>query len=211
MKKIITLMLIMSLCWFMFSCAEASRSRKGLGAGAVIGAMGGALLGQAIGGDTESTLIGAGIGTIVGGVAGQQIGAYMDRQEAELRSAVAATEAASIRRTGDILTATFRSEVLFDFDSFILKPGAHFELGRVADVLIKYPLTNIRIEGHTDSTGSEQYNQILSEKRAGAVKNELVQRGVSASRIQTIGFGESQPISSSNAMNRRVNIVIIPT
>ncbi len=211
MKKVITLMLIMSLCWFMFSCAEASRSRKGLGAGAVIGAMGGALLGQAIGGDTESTLIGAGIGTIVGGVAGQQIGAYMDRQEAELRSAVAATEAASIRRTGDILTATFRSEVLFDFDSFILKPGAHFELGRVADVLIKYPLTNIRIEGHTDSTGSEQYNQILSEKRAGAVKNELVQRGVSASRIQTIGFGESQPISSSNAMNRRVNIVIIPT
>ncbi|HDL07280.1 MAG TPA: OmpA family protein, partial [Desulfobacteraceae bacterium] len=159
----------------------------------------------------ESTLIGAGIGTIVGGGAGQQIGAYMDRQEAELRSAVAATEAASIRRTGDILTATFRSEVLFDFDSFILKPGAHFELGRVADVLIKYPLTNIRIEGHTDSTGSEQYNQILSEKRAGAVKNELVQRGVSASRIQTIGFGESQPISSSNAMNRRVNIVIIPT
>ncbi len=211
MKKVITLMLIMLLCWFMFSCAEASRSRKGLGAGAVIGAMGGALLGQAIGGDTESTLIGAGIGTIVGGVAGQQIGAYMDRQEAELRSAVAATEAASIRRTGDILTATFRSEVLFDFDSFILKPGAHFELGRVADVLIKYPLTNIRIEGHTDSTGSEQYNQILSEKRAGAVKNELVQRGVSASRIQTIGFGESQPISSSNAMNRRVNIVIIPT
>ncbi|MCD6224400.1 MAG: OmpA family protein, partial [Deltaproteobacteria bacterium] len=159
----------------------------------------------------EATLIGAGIGTLVGGAAGHQIGAYMDRQEGELRSAIATTEAAGITRTQDVLVATFRSEVLFDFDSFILKPGAHAELGRVADVLIRYPQTSIRIEGHTDSRGSEQYNRILSEKRAGAVKNALVHRGVSARRVQTVGFGESQPFSSNDAMNRRVNIVIIPT
>ncbi|MCD6273889.1 MAG: OmpA family protein, partial [Deltaproteobacteria bacterium] len=159
----------------------------------------------------EATLIGAGIGTLVGGAAGHQIGAYMDRQEGELRSAIATTEAASITRTQDVLVATFRSEVLFDFDSFTLKPGANAELGRVADVLIRYPQTSIRIEGHTDSRGSEQYNQILSEKRAVSVKTALVQRGVSARRVQTIGFGESQPVSSSDAINRRVNIVIIPT
>ena len=212
MKKIISLILIASLACFLFACAAgAPRSQKGLGAGALIGAVGGALLGQAIGGDTEATLIGAGIGTLVGGATGHQIGAYMDRQEAELRSAVAGVESAGIRRTQDVLTATFRSETLFDFNSFTLKPGAHSELARVADVLVKYPYTSIRVEGHTDATGSEQYNQILSEKRADAVKRALVQRGVSARRIQVIGFGESQPISSSNAMNRRVNIVIIPT
>jgi outer membrane protein OmpA-like peptidoglycan-associated protein len=211
MKRLISLILLISLLGFLLSCAGASRSQKGLGAGAVIGGVSGALLGQAIGKDTEATLIGAGIGTIVGGAAGHQIGAYMDRQEEELRAAIAATEAASITRTQDVLVATFRSEVLFDFDSFTLKPGAHAELGRVADVLIKYPQTSIRIEGHTDSKGSEQYNQILSEKRAVSVKNALVQRGVSANRIQTIGFGESQPISSNDAINRRVNIVIMPT
>jgi len=211
MKKIISLMLIVSLAGFLFACAGATRSQKGLGAGALIGAAGGALLGQAIGGDTEATLIGAGIGTLIGGGAGHQIGAYMDRQEAELRSAIAGVEAANIRRTEDVLIATFKSEALFNFDSFALKPGAHAELGRVADVLIKYPYTSIRVEGHTDSTGSEQYNQILSEKRANAVKRALVQRGVGASRIQVIGFGESQPISSNNAINRRVSIVIIPS
>jgi len=211
MKRLISLILVISLLGFLLSCAGTSRSKQGLGAGALIGGISGALLGQAIGKDTEATLIGAGIGTLVGGAAGHQIGAYMDRQEGELRSAIATTEAASITRTQDVLVATFRSEVLFDFDSFTLKPGANAELGRVADVLIRYPQTSIRIEGHTDSRGSEQYNQILSEKRAVSVKTALVQRGVSARRVQTIGFGESQPVSSSDAINRRVNIVIIPT
>lgn len=210
MKKIIALILITSLSGFLFGCAGASRSQKGLGTGAAIGAASGAILGQVIGGDTEATLIGAGIGTLVGGAAGHQIGAYMDRQEDDLRSAISSTEAASIRRTEDVLIATFKSEVLFNFNSFTLKPGAYNELERVANVLIKYPQTSIRIEGHTDSQGSEEYNQILSEKRAEAVKKAIVQRGVSSKRIQTIGFGESQPISSNDAINRRVNIVIIP-
>ncbi len=211
MKKMILLLLVVSLTGALFACAGASRSRKGLGTGALIGGIGGALLGQAIGRDTEATLIGAGIGAAVGGAAGHQIGAYMDRQEEALKAAIATTEAAGITRTRDVLVATFRSEVLFDFDSSILKPGAYAELGRVADVLIKYSQTTIRVEGHTDSRGSEQYNQILSEKRAATVKSALVQRGVGPGRIQTVGFGESQPVSASDAMNRRVNIVIIPT
>ena len=128
-----------------------------------------------------------------------------------MRAAMAASEAASIRRTQDVLSATFQSEVLFDFDSSILKPGAYSEIGRVANVLNRYPQTTIRVEGHTDSKGPEAYNQTLSEKRSLAVKSALTQRGVDPARIQTVGFGESQPISSNDAMNRRVVIVIIPT
>jgi outer membrane protein OmpA-like peptidoglycan-associated protein len=134
----------------------------------------------------------------------------MDRQEQELRAAMAASEAASIQRTQNVLTATFKSGVLFDFDSSTLKPGAYAEMDRVAGILNKYPQTTIRVEGHTDATGSEAYNQVLSEKRAQSVKNALTQRSVDPMRIQTVGYGESQPISSDDAMNRRVNIVIIP-
>jgi len=210
MKKFISIVAVLVMSINLLSCATSSRKQQGLATGAVIGAIGGAILGQVIGRDTEATLIGAGIGTAIGALAGHQVGRYMDNQEQELRSAMAASEAASIKREQDILIATFRSEVLFDFDSFILKPGGLLELRRVAGVLIKYQQTSIRIEGHTDSTGSETYNQLLSENRAKTVKNALVQNGVISSRIQTIGYGESQPVSSDNAMNRRVNIVIIP-
>ncbi|MBC8459354.1 MAG: OmpA family protein [Deltaproteobacteria bacterium] len=211
MKKIIAIMASLSLAISLFSCAGPTQQERGAKTGALIGAAGGAILGQVIGGHTESTLLGAAIGTAIGGIAGHQIGAYMDRQEQELRAAMAASEAASIRRTQDVLSATFQSEVVFDFDSSILKPGAYSEIGRVANVLNRYPQTTIRVEGHTDSKGPEAYNQTLSEKRSLAVKSALTQRGVDPARIQTVGFGESQPISSNDAMNRRVVIVIIPT
>ena len=211
MKKIIAIIASLALAISLFSCAGPTQQERGAKTGALIGAAGGAILGQVIGGHTESTLLGAAIGTAVGGIAGHQIGAYMDRQEQELRAAMAASEAANIRRTQDVLSATFQSEVLFDFDSSILKPGAYSEIGRVANVLNRYPQTTIRVEGHTDSKGSEAYNQTLSEKRAQAVKSALTQKGVNLARIQIVGFGESQPISSDDAMNRRVVIVIIPT
>jgi outer membrane protein OmpA-like peptidoglycan-associated protein len=134
----------------------------------------------------------------------------MDRQEQELRAAMAQSKAASIQRTQDVLTATFKSQVLFDFDSSTLKPGAYSEMDRVARILNKYPQTMIRVEGYTDQTGSEAYNQALSEKRAVAVENALAQRGVDPARIQTVGYGKLQPISSNAALNRRVSIVIIP-
>ena len=211
MKKTIAIIASLLLAISLFSCAGPTQQERGAKTGALIGAADGAILGQVIGGHTESTLLGAAIGTAVGGIAGHQIGAYMDRQEQELKAAMAASEAASIQRTHDVLSATFRSEYLFDVDTSTLKPGAYTEIARVADVLNRYPQTTLRVEGHTDSKGSEGYNQTLSEKRALAVKSALTQRGVDPTRIQTVGFGESQPISSDDAMNRSVVIVIIPT
>lgn len=210
MKRMTSIIVSLALVLFFFSCAGPTHQSRKAKTGALIGAAGGAILGQVIGGNTESTLLGAGIGAAVGGISGHQIGGYMDRQEQELRTAMAESEAASIQRNQNVLTATFKSEVLFDFDSSTLKPGAYAEIGRVADVLNNYPQTTIRVEGHTDSKGAEAYNQVLSEKRALAVKNELTKGGVDPNRIQTVGFGESQPISSNDAMNRRVNVVIIP-
>lgn len=209
MKKSI-LVIIVALSLAMVSCASQTKQQKGTAVGAVVGAAAGAALGQAIGGDTEATLLGAAIGGAVGGLAGNQIGAYMDRQEQELRAALAASEAASIRREQDILTATFKSDVFFNFDSATLLPGAQAEMSRVADVLNRYPQTMIRVEGHTDTTGPEAYNQRLSEKRAQSVADGLAQRNVNPRRISTVGYGESQPISSDPATNRRVKIVIIP-
>jgi outer membrane protein OmpA-like peptidoglycan-associated protein len=210
MKKTITILVSIVLVTFMFSCAGPTQQERGTKTGALIGAAGGALLGQAIGRNTTATILGAGIGAAVGGISGNQIGAYMDRQEQELKAAIAESEAASIQRTQNVLTATFKSEVMFDFDSSTLKPGAYSEMDRVAGILNKYSQTMIRVEGHTDSKGSEAYNQTLSEKRAMAVKNTLTQQSVDPIRIQTVGYGESQPISSNDAVNRRVNLVIIP-
>ena len=210
MKRTIRIMVIPILAVSIFSCAGTTSKEKGVKTGILLGAASGAILGQVIGGDTEGTLIGLGIGALVGGLSGHQIGAYMDRQERELRDAMAASDAVSIKRTQDVLAATFKGDVLFDFDSSTLKPGAYTEIGRVANILNKYPQTTIRVEGHTDSTGPEMYNHALSQRRAQAVKNTLTQSGVNPGRILTVGFGESQPISSSDAMNRRVSIVIIP-
>ena len=128
MKQVIIAILSIAVAASLMSCAGATRQQKGTATGAVIGGAAGAGLGQAIGKDTESTLIGAGIGALVGALAGNQIGAYMDRQEQELRNAMAYNEAASIQRTGDVLTATFQAEVFFDFDSASLKPGAYTEV-----------------------------------------------------------------------------------
>lgn len=216
MKKIMSICLIVGLCFFMISCAnQGPKQNQGTAVGAGVGAVVGAGLGQAIGRDTDSTLIGAAIGAAVGGLAGNQIGAYMDRQQAALQNAMAtsiATNQASIQRANQsTLLATFKSDVFFDVNSASIKPGGYAELTRVAQALNQNPGTNIQIQGHTDRTGSEQYNQQLSQRRAETVMAVLMQNGVDQFRMSAIGFGESQPISSNPAQNRRVTMVLTPT
>lgn len=211
MKTISSFIISITLALFLSSCAGLDTNQKqGTAIGAGVGAGVGAALGQAIGRDSESTMIGAGIGAALGGIAGNQVGLYMDNQERELRAAMAQSEAASIRRSQDVLVATFKGEAFFAFDSSALLPGGYDEVTRMATVLNKYPQTTIEVGGHTDSKGSEQYNQKLSERRANSVKNALVQQGVAPGRIRTVGYGESLPISSNDAMNRRVEVIIMP-
>jgi outer membrane protein OmpA-like peptidoglycan-associated protein len=209
-KKYISIGIALCLVLTLGACAYQNQQQRGTAVGAGLGAVAGAIVGQAAGGDTEATLLGAAIGATVGGIAGNQIGAYMDRQEAALRNAMAASQAASIQREQNILTATFKGDVFFGYDSATLLPGGITEVSNLARVLNQYPQTMIRVEGHTDTQGSETYNQALSERRAQAVTAALVQQGVAQSRIRTVGYGESQPISSDHAANRRVEVVIEP-
>jgi outer membrane protein OmpA-like peptidoglycan-associated protein len=204
---------------FLLACASQgtyTQQEKGTAIGAATGAAVGAAVGGAAASKKDRTkgiIIGGLAGAVAGGLVGNQVGAYMDRQEEALRQAMAAATAAdqaSIQRSQDVLTATFKSDMFFDFDSATLKPGAYAELDRVANVFNGYPQTTIQVQGHTDSSGSEAYNMTLSERRAGAVRDALIQRGVAPERLTTIGFGESQPISSSAAMNRRVTLVLTP-
>ncbi|MCX8043452.1 MAG: OmpA family protein [Desulfobacterota bacterium] len=209
---LITLSVLVAFLWS--GCAEMSKTQKGAAIGAGIGTAVGAGVGYAAGGK-KGAAIGAGTGLLVGALSGAAIGKYMDNQERELREGLARAEAASIQREQDILAVTFKSDFLFDVNSSSIKPGAYQEIDRVAEVLKKYPQTRIRIEGHTDSTGSEDYNQRLSEQRAEAVKNALITRGIDPARLETIGLGESAPIADNNTeagrqMNRRVRVVIIP-
>jgi outer membrane protein OmpA-like peptidoglycan-associated protein len=150
----------------------------------------------------------------------------MDKQEQSMRQAIANSEAATVRReqeiiqgarqqSVDVLTVTFKSDYLFAVNSSTLLPGAQSELQRVATVIRQYPETNIQIAGHTDSTGSEDYNRKLSEQRAESVKTALIGMGVNPSRLTTIGYGEGRPIASNNTeggrqQNRRVEVRIVP-
>lgn len=211
-----TLISTLALLVILAGCAAPqTKTQKGALIGTGVGAAAGAGLGQAIGGDTKATLLGAGIGAVVGGLAGGTMGRYMDNQEAAMRQQLAGVEAANIQRNADVLAVTFKADMLFDFDSSTLKAGAYDEISRVAQVLVQYPQTNITIAGHTDSKGTEAYNQQLSERRAQVVKNALAGQGVNPGRLSVVGYGESRPIADNNTesgrqLNRRVEITIVP-
>jgi len=198
------------------ACATPqTKTQKGAVYGAAGGAAAGAIIGQVIGRDHQSTLWGAAIGAAVGGLGGAGVGRMMDNQERDMREALAASEAAAIRREGNLLAVTFKGDVTFDTNSTVLKPGLYAEIDRVAGVLTRYPETLIRVEGHTDSVGAESYNMDLSVRRAYAVRDLLSQRGVSAARVEAIGFGESMPVATNDTeagrqRNRRVEIKIAP-
>jgi outer membrane protein OmpA-like peptidoglycan-associated protein len=180
--------------------------------GGLGGAVGGYLLGDIVGGRRDRTekIVGAGIGA----VAGAGIGYYLEQQERDLRRKTAGT-GIDVTRDGDSLLLNMPSEVTFDVDSSAVKPQFRNTLNDVASTLVEYESTYIDIYGHTDSTGSDAYNQTLSERRAQSVSSYLTTRGVQPARLATRGFGESQPVASNTtedgrAQNRRVEIRIVP-
>lgn len=180
--------------------------------GGIGGALGGYLLGDLVGGKRDRTekIVGAGIGAI----AGAGIGAYMDAQEKKLREKTAGT-GVDVVREGDSLLLRMPSGITFAYDSDAVQSQFQPTLNEVASVLAEYPKTYIDIYGHTDSDGSEAYNQGLSERRAASVQGYLIGHGVQSARLATKGYGEMQPIASNEtpegkAQNRRVEIRIVP-
>lgn len=180
--------------------------------GAVGGLVGGYLAGDLIGGRNDRTakIIGAGVGALAGGA----VGAYMDRQEAELRRQTAGT-GVDVIRSGDDLILRMPSGITFPVDSYAIQPQFQSTLNQVAQTLSSYNQTYIDVLGHTDSTGSDSYNQTLSVNRAQAVASYLSSRGVASARMGVRGFGESAPIASNDtemgrAQNRRVEIKVVP-
>ncbi len=178
--------------------------------GAGVGAIAGYLLGDLIGGNRTAAIIGAGIG----GVAGGAVGNYMDRQEARLRQQTEGT-GVDIIRQGDELILRMPAGITFAFDRADVQPQFQATLDQVATTLNEYRSTAIDIYGHTDSSGSDSYNQGLSERRAQSVANYLTSRGVDRVRIATRGYGETQPIADNStdagrAANRRVEIRLVP-
>ena len=178
--------------------------------GVLLGAAGGAVLGQILGGDTEATLGGA----VAGAVAGGLIGNNLDKQEADLRASLN-NDQVQIVNTGDRLIVTLPQDILFATDSFAVRPDLQRDLRTVAGNLQAYPDSTIQIIGHTDNTGDAGYNQTLSERRANAVADVLLDAGIPFSRVATIGRGENAPVASNlspegRAQNRRVEIVILP-
>ena len=188
---------------------ERKVSRTAIGAGG--GALAGLLLGGLIGGGT-GRIIGAGIGGVAGGAVGYQ----MDRQIKELRESTAGSGIdISEADDGQSILVNLPDGVTFAVDSATLQPQFRSTLDQISQSLQQYPNSLIDVYGHTDSTGSDAYNQTLSERRASTVANYLVSQGVSGARIRSQGFGETMPIDSNTtesgrARNRRVEIKIVP-
>ena len=215
MKKICVASLALALL-LSSGCANMNNMGKGAVYGTAGGAAAGALLGQAIGGNSKATLLGMAAGAAIGALSGTGIGYMMDKQEQDMRNALAQSEAIAIQREGDVLALTFKSDFTFAVNSSAIRAGLYTELDRVAQVLATYPQTTIFVAGHTDSTGSEEYNLQLSQRRADSVKNALIQRGVAAQRITAVGYGEGQPIGNNGTefgrqQNRRVEVRINPS
>jgi len=192
-------------CAVAVAVSGCSSATKGAAIGGTIGAATGAVIGHQ-GGKTGT---GAVVGGAVGAASGAIIGDYMAKQKKDLEQ-VPGTE---VVQDGEELRVKFQSAILFDTESAAIKPSAKDNLLNIAQVLVKYPDTNLIVAGHTDNTGSDNYNQRLSEQRAYAVKDYLVTYGVKSPRLTARGLGESQPVSSNGnpdgrQQNRRVEIQI---
>jgi len=202
----LSLAMVALLVLSIVGCASMSRKEKG----ALIGATAGAVAGAVVGKQAGNTAIGAIVGAAVGGAAGAYIGNYMDKQAAEMERDL---EGAKIERIGEGIKITFDSGILFDVNRSTLQVPAQVNLQNLAEILNKYPDTEILIEGHTDSTGPAEYNMDLSMRRAQSVANFLTNVQVSPVRFRIMGYGEDQPIASNDTQagrqaNRRVDIAI---
>ena len=207
MKKIKSIILISTLAVsiFIYGCGASNAVKGG-----VIGGVSGGVVGGVIGDQLGNTVLGAIIGAAVGGTAGVLIGSYMDRQAEEMKNDIAG---AKIERVGEGIKITFDSGILFATNSSTLQTEAKTNISKLATILSKYPDTNILVTGHTDSDGTEEYNQTLSEKRAKSVSDYTIAQGINSSRFSIIGLGESEPVASNETvdgkhLNRRVEIAI---
>jgi outer membrane protein OmpA-like peptidoglycan-associated protein len=178
--------------------------------GAGIGAAAGGVIGGIIGKQSGHTATGAIIGAAIGGTAGALIGHYMDKQAEEMQRDI---KGAKVERVGEGIKITFDSGILFEVNKYDLQTEAKTNITNLAKILNKYPDTNILIEGHTDSTGTLEHNQKLSEQRAESVSSYLKGLNVQIPRISTAGYGPNQPVATNSdadgrRQNRRVEVAI---
>lgn len=196
------------------ACAGDPNRRTKIGA--AVGAVTGAIAGKQLGDESDTNMA---IGAVVGALAGAGVGRYMDNQHAELQEKLAAEQAREelyiTRMSGDALRVGVASDASFAVDSSELTFDAQSTFDKIANVFKDYEKTAVHVVGHTDSSGSEEYNQKLSERRASAVASYLSSQGVNSARLVTWGRGESEPIATNDTeagrtRNRRVDIVVKP-
>lgn len=207
MKRLVSLALAVSMLFGMLGCSSWSSTQKGTAIGAAAGAAVGAVIGKRAG----NTAVGAILGAAVGGAAGAYIGNYMDKQAEEIERDL---EGATVERVGEGIKITFDSGILYDVDKAVLRPEAQANLEKLAAILNKYSDTDILIEGHTDSTGPDEHNLELSNKRAQSVAGYLSVKEVIATRFTIMGYGEGQPVADNTTAegrqaNRRVELAIM--
>jgi outer membrane protein OmpA-like peptidoglycan-associated protein len=206
MKNFKNLLFALGVISFLGMGCNATKSQKGAVIGGAAGAVGGHVIGKAAGNKTLGTIIGA----VVGGTAGAIIGRDMDKQAEEIKNEI---PGAKVERVEEGIKVEFNEKILFEFSKSDLSAAARANLDKLVEVLNKYPNTNIEVQGHTDSRGTDEYNMGLSERRANTVADYLKSKGIANSRITTKGFGESAPGYTNEtpegmAQNRRVEFLI---
>jgi len=198
---------IVGIGLFASGCKSLNKTQKGT----AIGAAGGAAVGAVVGKIAGNTALGAILGAAVGGTTGLLIGKKMDKQAEEIKKEI---PNATVERIGEGIVVEFDNKILFTVNSSDLSSIASTDLNDLVTILNKYPGTNIEVQGHTDNTGSSEYNQALSEKRAASVSSYILGKGIASARIATKGFGETSPkftneTEEGRAHNRRVDFLIV--
>ncbi len=199
---------VVALLALTLACISSEDPNKRAKQGAAIGAAAGAVAGAVIGNQSGDPRTGAVVGAAAGAGIGAAVGHHRDKMAQEMQQIdnVAVQPSAT---DPDELKLVVNNQVLFATDSATLSPASLGTLNQIADVLGRYPSSTLTVVGYTDSTGSEVHNQELSERRAQAVRDYLVSRGIVGSRMTAVGLGESDPIASNltaegRQQNRRV-------